>query len=756
MKTGMFRNHFLYFWLFPVLSWSQSGIPSGYYDPAAGKTGAELKTALHNIINNHTRYPYSSSSTDVWDILMDTDEDTLNPNNVILIYTGRSQAKNLNSSNGNDPDYWNREHVWAKSHGFPNQNDTAYTDVHHLRPCDASVNSSRSNKDFDNGGSPQGEAPDTYTDSDSWEPRNAVKGDVARMMFYMATRYEGDGDYDLELQEDIPSSGPRFAKLATLIQWHNQDPVDNWERIRNDKIYYNWQHNRNPFIDHPEYVDMIWGSGGAPKAEPSNHPTNFLATGNGISVDLTWTDAMGSVLPDNYLIKGSDQDFTAISDPVDGVDETIDTDLSDGSAVVKVAYGTESYTFTNLSPQTNYYFKIYSYTNTGTDVDYKTDGTIQQDSALTGNSGSGGGSATDLIISEYVEGDSYNKYLELYNGTSTSIDLSAYVVKIYYNGSTNAGSNIPLSGTLASGNTFVVAHTNATAWGGTPDMTSGDLSFNGNDVVELTKNGNLLDIIGTVGDGSNLFQDKTLQRKSSVTAPNTVYTPSEWDELAITYDGLGSHTMDSSLPVQLIAFTARPVDNQVVLEWQTASEMDNAGFIVERADNDSAAFVRIADFTTDDALKGAGNRSTLTNYRFVDATANPQKSYRYHLYDQNYDGRVQWTGSAVYDFQSAIDHDRTGQSIRGFILRGNYPNPFNPSTTIAVEIQKNDTPLRIDIFDNKGRRVRHLFSGQPGTGIRHFKWQARDDRGQPVSSGIYLYRVRSDSRTEYSKMLLVR
>ncbi|HED11997.1 MAG TPA: T9SS type A sorting domain-containing protein [Caldithrix abyssi] len=729
-----------------------SQVPAGYYDPASGKTGAELKTALHNIINDHTRYPYTSSSTDVWDILMDTDEDTTNPNNVILIYTGRSQDKSLNASIGNDPDYWNREHVWAKSHGFPNESDTAYTDVHHLRPCDASVNSSRSNKDFDNGGDPQGEAPDTYTDSDSWEPRDAVKGDVARMMFYMATRYEGDGDYDLELQESIPSSGPRFAKLATLIQWHNQDPVDNWERIRNDKIYYNWQHNRNPFIDHPEYVDMIWGSGGAPKAEPSNHPTNFLATGNGLNIDLSWTDATGTVLPDNYLIKASDAGYAAIVNPVDGTEETTDADLSDGTGVVTVAYGQESYTFSNLNPNTRYYFKIYSSTNTGTDIDYKTDGTIQQADAQTGQGG--GGTATEIFISEYVEGDSYNKYIELYNGTGTTIDLSVYDIQIYYNGNTTAGSTIPLSGTVASGATYVIAHSSATAWSGTPNLTSGSLTFNGNDVVELRKNGSRLDIIGTVGDASNLFQDKTLQRKSSVTSPSATYSSAEWNELALTYSGLGSHFIDEALPVTLQSFTVGLEQGAVQLNWETASEINNAGFIIERADAGLSNFMVIADHRSDASLKGAGTSSTISSYLYTDFEADVQKSYVYRLKDSSYDGTVSLLAQSAFEGQvtAITDPDNRPQSFR---LEGNYPNPFNPRTTILLSVQK-PVLLSVAIYDVRGRIVRHLFRGVAGSGTMQLFWDARDDRGHLLGSGAYLYRVQSSTEMQTGKMLLLR
>lgn len=228
-------------------------IPPGYYDNAEGLTGDQLKAALHNIIDGHTEYSYN----DLRDfILMATDEDPDNPNNIILLYTGRSQNKNTFGGNAND---WNREHVWAKSHGNFGETPPCGTDAHHIRPTDASVNSSRGNKDFDMGGVEHTEALGNYYTTYTWEPRDAVKGDVARMIFYMAVRYEGDnGEPDLEVVDWVNTSpNPVFGKYSTLIQWHQQDPPDAFEINRNEVIY-SYQHNRNPFIDHPEYLLQIY------------------------------------------------------------------------------------------------------------------------------------------------------------------------------------------------------------------------------------------------------------------------------------------------------------------------------------------------------------------------------------------------------------------------------------------------------------------------------------------------------------------
>jgi serine protease len=232
-----------------------------YYVQAIGKTGVALRSALNQSTQRgHTRLSYSA----IWDAIKHTDEDPANANNVILLYTGRSQAKTYNAGTySSDPDAWNREHVWPKSHGFPNESQWAHTDLHHLRPADVSVNSTRGNKDFDWGGSAIGEAPGNYTDADSFEPRAAVKGDIARMMFYMAIRYEGNdssGVGNLELADTLPTSGTLLGKRCVLVSWHRQDPVDALEIRRHARIVER-QGNRNPFVDFPAWVDELFGAG---------------------------------------------------------------------------------------------------------------------------------------------------------------------------------------------------------------------------------------------------------------------------------------------------------------------------------------------------------------------------------------------------------------------------------------------------------------------------------------------------------------
>ena len=223
----------------------------GYYETADGLQGESLKAELHEIIDGHTELSYSQ----VWDALKVTDEDPNNSNNVLLLYTGESRSKSLNGGNVGD---WNREHTWAKSHGNFGTAMGAGTDIHHLRPTDVQVNGLRGNLDFDYGGGTVSGCDGCLRTSTSWEPPNEVKGDVARMLFYMAVRYESGDGVDLELNNFVNNgSTPYHGKISVLLEWHEQDPVSAWEQQRNEKIE-DIQGNRNPFVDHPEWAESIW------------------------------------------------------------------------------------------------------------------------------------------------------------------------------------------------------------------------------------------------------------------------------------------------------------------------------------------------------------------------------------------------------------------------------------------------------------------------------------------------------------------
>ena len=252
--------------LISILAKAVFAQPVGYYDNARNKSGNDLKDALHEIIKGHVEFPYTSSSTDVWDILKLTDRDPSDTTLVELIYSGAlvNGAQEYNSGSG-----WTREHVWAKSRGNFGTSPGPGTDVHAIRPCYNSINSLRNNRAFDNCSSCNnvqylGSNTGSFTDSNVWtfEPRDEMKGDVARMIFYMATRYEQEDGVDLELDDSIrinTDQSPFHSVLTTLLIWNKLDKVSEKEKRRNNIIYDDFQKNRNPYIDHPELADYIFG-----------------------------------------------------------------------------------------------------------------------------------------------------------------------------------------------------------------------------------------------------------------------------------------------------------------------------------------------------------------------------------------------------------------------------------------------------------------------------------------------------------------
>ncbi len=243
-------------------------IPNGYYDAASGKTGTALQQALHDIIDNHNAQSYSAlwthfQTTDkkpngkVWDMYSDIPGGT-----PPYEYTFVTDQCGSYSGEGS---CYNREHSWPKSwfnDGYP-----MYTDMFHLVPTDGYVNGMRSNYPYgevgsaswtSQNGSKVGSCASPGYSGTVFEPRDDYKGDFARNYFYMATRYYGE---DAGWPGSGMVTGSQFKPWAKtlLLLWAQQDPVSQKEIDRNNKIY-TIQNNRNPFIDHPEYANMIWGT----------------------------------------------------------------------------------------------------------------------------------------------------------------------------------------------------------------------------------------------------------------------------------------------------------------------------------------------------------------------------------------------------------------------------------------------------------------------------------------------------------------
>jgi endonuclease I len=252
-------------------------IPNGYYTTAEGKTGAELKTALYNIIKNHTvisydglwtafQYTDKKSNGKVWDMYSDK------PGQIPPYeYTfGTNQCGNYNS----EGDCYNREHSFPKS--WFDDASPMYSDLFHLYPTDGYVNNKRGNYIYgevssvtwtSQNGSKLGTSAASGTTLTVFEPIDEYKGDFARTYFYMATRYENLianwATNNSEVGAILDGTAyPAYKQwyVTLLLKWHQQDPVSQKEIDRNNVVYSSYQHNRNPFIDHPEYAQLIWES----------------------------------------------------------------------------------------------------------------------------------------------------------------------------------------------------------------------------------------------------------------------------------------------------------------------------------------------------------------------------------------------------------------------------------------------------------------------------------------------------------------
>ena len=256
-------------------------MPVGYYAEIDGKQDTALRTALATILNADSvkEFKYGSGRNKTWHIFYYTDRNEAD-NSVVDMYSNNVRyfdTTNLFASvKGCDIEHTLPNSWWGGKAG----NATAYTDIHLLVPADFSANRSKSNMPpgyvggkpkFDNGvmrnGIPATVGSIAYPKALSkvFEPSDAYKGDFARMYFYTATRYESTAVAkdikDAVLALDTASGKFDFLPwlVQVLLEWHRLDPVSNKEMVRNNTVF-EWQRNRNPYIDFPELVEYIWGN----------------------------------------------------------------------------------------------------------------------------------------------------------------------------------------------------------------------------------------------------------------------------------------------------------------------------------------------------------------------------------------------------------------------------------------------------------------------------------------------------------------
>lgn len=563
-------------------------IPAGYYHFAKDKKKDELKTALHQHGTPLKVLNYGSELGATWQGFFYTDQradgsiyDMYSP--IVRSFSGYSSVSGMHI-----------EHSLPKSWWGAHENN-AYKDLHHLFPSDGPINSSKNNF-------PLGEVGDTWLSNNgmskvgqsifsqdytgnSFEPANEYKGDFARAYLYMSTIYQ-----DLAALWNSPmmqnNTYPVWRPWAKelLLKWHAQDPVSQKEIDRNEVVY-SFQGNRNPFIDYPTLANHIWGPDTLVAFPFPNETEGFIVVPRrgffvdfGISmlnnqktvnipiVGVNIGSTLSFSLKQNTDFELSTSTMTA-ADVSNGASLAVifkannpgtrlDTLIVSGGGMISNMFiplrGLASADFIALPPT--------NATPVGGKLQWMED--PNANSYLL-NVYTGEQKAGDLIISSYIEGSSWNKAIEIYNGTGQTINLADYTLRKQSNGEGDFATPYRLSGNLAHNSTLLIAHISATeALKNIANaLTDSVLQFNGNDAVALYRKGIMVDIVGHANAGSVIFwgEDLSLHRKQNITHPNAVYNTTEWQVFGIDYfAGLKSHTMQFANNTQHI------LQNQVV------------------------------------------------------------------------------------------------------------------------------------------------------------------------------------------------
>lgn len=521
-----------------LLSLTLTAQQSYYNDVNLTLTGTQLRDALAaKVINTHSN---SLSYSEIWDAIRNTDEDPINPNNVVLLYgwengsdgdvtNDASRDKNDNGGNVGD---WNREHTFANSLANPDldasgQSGPPYSDAHNLRSTDVQRNGQRGSRLFGAGSGNSGVSGTEWYPGDATAGGTDWRGDVARIVMYMYIRYGNQCAPNLVAVGTQNSVDSNMIDL--LLEWNAADPVSAIEDARNtyheDIFNATAQGNRNPFIDNPRLATRIWGGTPAEDrwgiyssdTQAPTVPTNVMVSNEtSNTIDVSWDASTDNVAVTEYDVY---------------VDATFYQTVTSTSITV-----------TGLSASTMYDFTVAAKDAEGN--------TSAQSGIVSGTTLAGGSVGADLYFSEYIEGSSFNKALEIANFTGSTIDLNdagnVYTLKISTNGNAmwNSTYSFPMGATINDGDVYVIGHGSLAICTGVVDDSNNTITgFNGNDAIGLFKNDVLIDILGTLGDGSTYAENTTLVRKPSINSPNTTYTASEWDSFpSNTCDDLGMHT----------------------------------------------------------------------------------------------------------------------------------------------------------------------------------------------------------------------
>jgi endonuclease I/chitodextrinase len=545
--------------------------------------------------------------------------------------TARSRNKDLN---GGGQGEWNREHTYAKSLGSPNLGETGPgADAHHLRPSDVGYNSQRGNLKFTDGSGNSGSVSGGWYPGDEWKgdvarmmmymyirygdqckPNGVGTGSTSSTPDDMIDLFlewnAEDPVSDFERQRNTyhesnqsSSQGNRNpfidnAYLATRI-WGGTPAQDSWGiYTSNDNIAPTVPTNVILSNTKTSTIDVSWTAStdnvavtkyeiyanGVLNGETST--TNYTATGLSSNTNYSIT-VLAKDVANNKSAQSAALNATTLTDnsaPSIPANVTV-TSITGTSFIVNWAASTDdtgvtnyeiylngslhgstsntTYTATGLTENTAYAVRVLAKD--------ATNNSSAQSTAVNETTTDGSNNIVELLFSEYVEGSSYNKAIEIANITEKAIDLSIYSIQRQSGGSWET--KLSLSGSIAAGDVYVIINSdsndnilNAQKDLGIPNVTP--MTFNGDDRVGLFKNDVLIDIIGDLDGTSEFAKDITLRRKNSITKPNTVYSVNEWDQFPQnTFDGIGYHGNTASTNNYLmdsVTFFPNPANGNII------------------------------------------------------------------------------------------------------------------------------------------------------------------------------------------------
>ena len=541
--------------------------------------GDELydELAVHTIAKHSPFLEYGQRHV----YLYKADADPNNAENVILLYTGDSRDKREYESGNNphQPQTFNTEHVYPRSY----LENEAEADLHVLRVADIDVNTLRWNYPFTEGEGKYELKGEAFFPGDEW------RGDVARIIMYMNLRYDESFDTmgGLELFLEWNAADPVSAlekqrnevilgaqgnrnpfidnpHLATRI-WGGDEADNRWDGEAEEADTQAPTVPQNLTVEEVSFetVTLSWEAAtdnegvakynvmvdGEQYAAFSSTTATVEGLDPGVTYEFTVTaaDAAGNVSDASDAVEGTTtaddeaptipQNLKVSSVGITSVTLTWDESTDNAGVAGYDIYingelyqtvETNEYTIAGLTAATTYSIAVAArdlYDN----VSERTAAIEVTTEVATGETGS-----ADLIISEYTEGFSFNKILEIGNPTSEAIDLSAYSIQKMTNGDPERWDEAyQLEGTLPAGEVIVIAHVDADNEGLDPDISINHqvVNFNGNDPVALLKNGEIIDFFGTEG-GADFAKDVNMRRKTSITSPSTTFLADEWE----TYD----------------------------------------------------------------------------------------------------------------------------------------------------------------------------------------------------------------------------